>query len=143
LNVSVLFLNVFERFLHELARLMRKSALLIEILTLLRINLRVWFYPILPNLPKMVSEPVLSKACGERSRTVERVEPIPQIPQKAMNFLPNFGDFVLSTSLDSNGKKQEIFVNNRRYQNGHNTLKTALLAESKIAPRGFEPLLPG
>jgi len=29
-----------ERFLHELARLVRKSALLIEILTLLRINLR-------------------------------------------------------------------------------------------------------
>jgi hypothetical protein len=46
------FSNVFERFLHELARLMRKSALLIEILTLLRINLRVWFYPKLPKPPK-------------------------------------------------------------------------------------------
>jgi len=71
------------------------------------------------------------------ARTFEEAE------QKAMNFLPNFGDFVLSTSLDSNGKKQEIFVDNRRHKNGHNTLKTALLAESKIAPRGFEPLLPG
>jgi hypothetical protein len=50
------FCTIFERFLHKLARLMRKSALLIEILTLLRINLRVWFYPTLPNLPKMVSE---------------------------------------------------------------------------------------
>ena len=33
-----IFSNVFERFLHELARLVRKSALLIEILTHLRIN---------------------------------------------------------------------------------------------------------
>jgi hypothetical protein len=38
---------------HELARLVRKSALLIEILTLLRINLRVWFYPTLPKPPKL------------------------------------------------------------------------------------------
>ena len=51
-NVSIQFSNIFERFqrscpelvegferfLHEHARLMRKSALLIEILTLLRIN---------------------------------------------------------------------------------------------------------
>jgi len=34
------FSNVFERFQNKLAHLMRKSALLIEILTHLRINLR-------------------------------------------------------------------------------------------------------
>ncbi len=63
--------------------------------------------------------------------------------QKAMNFLPNFGNFVLSTSLDSNGKKQEIFIDNHRQENGHNTVITALLADSKIPPRGVEPLSPG
>jgi hypothetical protein len=46
------FSHFFNRFKRELARLMRKSALLIEILTLLRINLRVWFYPKLPKPPK-------------------------------------------------------------------------------------------
>ncbi len=71
------------------------------------------------------------------ARTFEEAE------QKAMNFLPDFGNFVLSTSLDSSGKKQEIFVDNLKHKNGHNTLKTALLTDSKIAPRGFEPLLPG
>jgi integrase len=71
------------------------------------------------------------------ARTFEESE------QKAMNFLPDFGNFVLSTSLDSSGKKQETFVDNRKQKIGYNTLKTALLADSKIAPRGFEPLLPG
>jgi integrase len=36
------------------------------------------------------------------ARTFEKTE------QKAMNFLPSFGDFVLSTCLDSKRKKQEI-----------------------------------
>src|SRR4030043_1441372 len=46
------------------------------------------------------------------ARTFEESE------QKAMNFLPNFGDFVLSTSLDSNGKKREIFVDSRKQKIG-------------------------
>jgi len=50
-----MFSNVFKRFQKKLARLMRKSALLIEILTHLRKNLRIWFYPHLPILPKMAS----------------------------------------------------------------------------------------
>jgi len=71
------------------------------------------------------------------ARTFEESE------QKAMNFLPNFGDFVLSTSLDSDGNKQEIFVDSHRHKNGQDTLKNAVLTVNQIAPRGFEPLSPG
>lgn len=71
------------------------------------------------------------------ARTFEEAE------QKAISFLPNFGNFVLSTGLDSSRIKQEICIDKHRQQKGHNTLKTPLLVESKIAPRGFEPLLPG
>jgi len=71
------------------------------------------------------------------ARTFEKSE------QKAMNFLPNFGDFVLATSLDKVCRKQEISVDNHRHKNGQETLKTAFLADQQIAPRGFEPLLPG
>ena len=71
------------------------------------------------------------------ARTFEDAE------QKALNFLPNFGDFVLATSLDSKRKKQEISIDNHRHKNGQDTRKTAFLAANQIAPRGFEPLLPG
>jgi hypothetical protein len=71
------------------------------------------------------------------ARTFEEAE------QKAMNFLPNFGNFVLATSLDKVCRKQEISVDNRRHKNGQETQKTAFLADKQIAPRGFEPLLPG
>jgi len=71
------------------------------------------------------------------ARTFEKAE------QKAMNLLPNFGDFVLSTCLDKVCRKQEISVDNHRHKNGQDTLKTAFLADQQIAPRGFEPLLPG
>jgi hypothetical protein len=54
--------------------------------------------------------------------TFEKVE------QKAMNLLPNFGDFVLSTCLDSKRKKQEIFIDNQRHKNGQDRQKTAFLA---------------
>ena len=54
-----------------------------------------------------------------------------------------FGDFVLSTSLDKVCRKQEISVDNHRHENSQNTLKTAFMADQQIAPRGFEPLLPG
>jgi len=63
--------------------------------------------------------------------------------QKAISFLPNCGSFVLSTSLDKMCRKQEVCIDNRRHKNSQDTLKTALLADNKIAPRGFEPLLPG
>ena len=71
------------------------------------------------------------------ARTFEKAE------QQAMNLLPNFGNFVLATCLDKVCRKQEISVDNRRHKNGQDTLKTAFLAEEQIAPRGFEPLLPG
>ena len=71
------------------------------------------------------------------ARTFEEAE------QKAMNFLPNFGNFVLATSLDKVCRKQEISVDNRRHKNSQDTLKTAILAVNHIPPRGVEPLLPG
>ncbi len=63
--------------------------------------------------------------------------------QKAVALLPNFGNFVLSSCLDSKRKKQEISIDNHRHKNSQDTLKNVFLAENKIAPRGFEPLLPG
>jgi hypothetical protein len=71
------------------------------------------------------------------SRTLKKAD------QKALNFLPNLGDFVLTTCLDSNRRKQEISVDNWRHKNGQNAMKSAFLAAQEIAPRGFEPLLPG
>ena len=71
------------------------------------------------------------------ARTFEEAE------QKAMTFLPNFGNFVLSACLDKVCRKQEISVDNRRHKNGQDARKTAILADQSIAPRGFEPLLPG
>ncbi len=40
-------------------------------------------------------------------------------------------------------KKQVIFIDNHRQKNSQDALKTAILADAQIAPRGFEPLLPG
>ena len=57
--------------------------------------------------------------------------------------LPNFGDFAFAISLAKVSRKQEISVDKQRYKNGQDTLKTAILADQLIAPRGFEPLLPG
>ena len=71
------------------------------------------------------------------ARTFEDAE------QKAINCLPNFGDFVLATCLDKMCRKQEISIDNHRHKNGQDTRKTAFLAANQIAPRGFEPLLPG
>ncbi len=71
------------------------------------------------------------------ARTFEDAE------QKAMNFLPDFGNFVLAASLDSNRIKQEIFIDSHRHKNSQDALNNAVLTVNQIAPRGFEPLLPG
>ena len=71
------------------------------------------------------------------ARTFEKAE------RKAMNVLPDFGGFVLSTCLDKVCRKQEISVDNRRHKNGQDTPETAFLAVKKIPPRGVEPLSPG
>jgi integrase len=71
------------------------------------------------------------------ARTFEKAE------QKAMNLLPNFGDFVFATSLAKVCRKQEISIDNQRQKNSRNVSKTAFTAVNQIAPRGFEPLLPG
>ena len=63
--------------------------------------------------------------------------------QKAVTFLPNFGDFVLSTCLDKVCRKQEISRDNHRHRNGQDTRETAFLAAHQIPPRGVEPLSPG
>ncbi|MCP4263286.1 MAG: tyrosine-type recombinase/integrase [Planctomycetes bacterium] len=62
---------------------------------------------------------------------------------KALNCLPDFGNFVLSTSLDKMCRKQEISIDNHRHKNGQEALKTAFLAKKRIPPRGVEPLSPG
>jgi integrase len=67
------------------------------------------------------------------ARTFEDAE------QKAMSFLPNFGDFVLATSLDKVCRKQEISVDNRRHKNSQDTLKTAFLAIQQTPRVGLEP----
>ena len=42
--------------------------------------------------------------------------------------------------MPQNRKKQEIIVDNHRNKNGQDAVETAILADSEIAPRGFEPL---
>ncbi len=63
--------------------------------------------------------------------------------QKAINVLPNFGNFVLDTCLDKTCTKHGILRDTLRKQNSENTIETAFPLQYKIAPRGFEPLLPG
>ena len=60
-----------------------------------------------------------------------------------MNFLPNFGGFVLATSLDNFYIKSEIYRYSQRHKNSQDALETAILADKKIPPRGVEPLSPG
>jgi hypothetical protein len=48
--------------------------------------------------------------------------------QKATNFVPDFGDFVFTICLDSNHKKQEIYIDNQRHENNQDVVKTAFLA---------------
>jgi hypothetical protein len=71
------------------------------------------------------------------ARTFEQAE------QNALNCLPDFGNFVLDTCLDTNCKKQEIYVDSYRQENGQDDLENAVLAGSSIPPRGVEPLSPG
>jgi len=67
------------------------------------------------------------------ARTFEKAE------QKAMNFLPNFGDFVFATCLDKVCGKQEILVDNRRHKNSQEGLKTEFLAVQQTPRVGLEP----
>jgi len=59
--------------------------------------------------------------------------------QKAVTFLPNFGDFVLATSLDKVCRKQEISIDNKRHKNGQDTLINAILATNQTPRVGLEP----
>ncbi len=71
------------------------------------------------------------------ARTFEKAE------QTAIGFLPNFGNFVLDASLDSDRIKQVTFINNHRHKNGQDALSNAVLTVNQIPPRGVEPLSPG
>ncbi len=71
------------------------------------------------------------------ARSFEKAE------QTAIGFLPNIGSFVLATCLDSSRQNAGTFGDTERYENGQDAAKTAILAQHSIAPRGFEPLLPG
>ena len=51
-----------------------------------------------------------------------------------------FSSFVLSNCLDKICTRQEICIDNQRHENGQDTRETAILADNRIAPRGFEPL---
>ncbi len=64
---------------------------------------------------------------------------MPEAEQKAISFLPNCGNLVLSTGLDKIGRKQEICIDNHRHKNGQDTLITAILADNKLEAGGFEP----
>ena len=59
--------------------------------------------------------------------------------QKAISFLPNFGNLVLSTSLDKTCRKQEICIDNHRHKKGQDTLITAILAAKQTPRVGLEP----
>jgi integrase len=67
---------------------------------------------------------------------------LPEAERKAISFLPNFGDFVLSTSLDKTCIKQEIFRDNHRHKNSQDALKTAFLAAKELRAIGVEPTRP-
>jgi len=67
------------------------------------------------------------------ARTFEKAE------QKAMNFLPNFGDFVFATSLATNSKNQEICIDSHRHKNSRDAAKTAFLAAQQTPRVGLEP----
>jgi len=72
---------------------------------------------------------------------------LPETEQKAISFLPDFGNIFsensLCVSLCKPAENDAIPVDTCGHKSGYNTHKIALLADSEIAPRGFEPLLPG
>jgi integrase len=59
--------------------------------------------------------------------------------QKAISFLPNFGNLALSTSLDKVCRKQEISIDNHRHKKGQGTLITAILSAKQTPRVGLEP----
>jgi hypothetical protein len=64
---------------------------------------------------------------------------LPEAEQKAISFLPNFGDFVLSTCLDKNRRKQEISVDTCRHKNSQDAFINAILADKQTPRVGLEP----
>jgi len=71
------------------------------------------------------------------ARTFEESE------QKAMNFLPNIGDFHFATSFAKQCVSERTSVDYSGHQNPIVDKKTPILISHTIPPRGVEPLLPG
>ena len=94
-----------------------------------------------PNFKRQIS--VFSFLCSLVLRPSAVIHRSFSDEAQIIEFLPNFGHFVLSTSLDNERKKQEIHIDNHRHKNSQGTLKIAILADKKIPPRGVEPLSPG
>ncbi len=64
---------------------------------------------------------------------------LPEAEQKAVTYLPNFGNFVFTTCLDKFGERQDIIRDNQRQKNSQNTVKTAFLAKQETPRVGLEP----
>jgi hypothetical protein len=65
--------------------------------------------------------------------------PFEDAERKAMNLLPNFGDFVFAIGLAKMCRKEEISVDNHRYENSQDASKTAFLAAQQTPRVGLEP----
>lgn len=63
--------------------------------------------------------------------------------QKALEALPNFGDFVLASCLAFPLQKQSTLANISEHKDCENALKTPITALYAIPPRGVEPLSHG
>ena len=70
--------------------------------------------------------------------TVAKI-PLPESEQKAINLLPNFGNFVLSTILDTDRIKHEIVVDTNRHKKSQETFNNAFLAINQTPRVGLEP----
>jgi len=64
---------------------------------------------------------------------------LPEAEQKAISFLPNFGNFVLSTCLDIYCKQGVTLRDNQRQRNDQNALISPILAVSQTPRVGLEP----
>jgi integrase len=71
------------------------------------------------------------------ARTFEESE------QKAISFLPNIGNFIFSQISATSRTDERIMLDSSGQENSQDIQKNAILADNHIAPRGFEPLLPG
>jgi integrase len=72
---------------------------------------------------------------------------LPETEQKAISFLPDFGNIFseksLCVSLCKDGRNTSISVDNQRHEKRYNGFKQPFGVDKTLPPRGIEPLLPG